>query len=233
VNAGTSRASVGAFVLGCGLLACHPTILTAPQNSTLTLFANPPFIVVEGGSAVISALILKPNGTPAADGTVVDFFTDLGHIDPSARTTEGVARVNLVSDSRSGTATVNALSGGVVAAQPVMVRIGSILPSLILVTADPTRLTSNRTSRIVANVFDTAGNPVQNVAVFLTLQSNPIEETLDSGGTPLFTDGNGRVEDFLTTRRARDASQKAVVVTARVVAGTGTVVTGTVTVTVN
>jgi hypothetical protein len=48
----------------------------------------------------------------------VFFFTDLGSIDAEGKTKDGVARVNFVSDSRSGVATVNAVSGGVAVPGP-------------------------------------------------------------------------------------------------------------------
>jgi hypothetical protein len=60
---------------------------------------------------VISAIVYDGTGFPVADGTVVQFFTTLGRIDEQGRTNDGVARVNLYADSRSGTATVSAISG--------------------------------------------------------------------------------------------------------------------------
>src|SRR5262249_17769618 len=56
--------------------SCNQAIMTAPVGSTLTLPANPPFIAANGGVSVISAFVLEPAGTPVADGTVVQFFTD-------------------------------------------------------------------------------------------------------------------------------------------------------------
>jgi hypothetical protein len=46
------------------------------------------------------------------DGTVVLWTTNLGHVDRETRTERGIARNRLVADSRSGTATVVATSGG-------------------------------------------------------------------------------------------------------------------------
>ena len=90
-------------LLAAGLqLMCHQVILTAPPGSTITLIANPGFISANGGVSVISALVFEPAGTPVPDGTVVQFFTNLGRIDEQGKTNDGVARVNLVADSRSG-----------------------------------------------------------------------------------------------------------------------------------
>jgi hypothetical protein len=57
-------------------------------------------------------VVYDGTGQPAPDGTVVQFFTDLGRVDEQGRTNDGVARVNLVADGRSGKATVTGLIGG-------------------------------------------------------------------------------------------------------------------------
>ena len=96
---------VGSLVLvGTVSTSCHQAILTAPDGSSITVIANPTRIPAFGGVSVISALVYKPTGSPVADGTVVQFFTDLGRIEEQGKTNDGVARVNLVSDTRSGTA---------------------------------------------------------------------------------------------------------------------------------
>ena len=97
---------------------CGQAIMTAPPGSTLALSANPPQIAAHGDVSVITAFVLEATGTPVADGTVVQFFTTLGSIDEQGKTNDGVARVNLVSDSRSGTAHVTAISGGNVTTSP-------------------------------------------------------------------------------------------------------------------
>jgi hypothetical protein len=93
-------------------LTCNQAIMTAPPGSSLSCFANPEFIATNGDTSVISALVVEPAGTVVADGTVVQFFTNLGHIQEQGKTNDGVARVNLISDTRSGTATITAVSGG-------------------------------------------------------------------------------------------------------------------------
>lgn len=105
-------AKLGALVLALAHLTCHQVILTAPPGSTMDLFANPEFIAAHGDVSVITALVMEKTGTPVPDGTVVQFFTNLGRIQEQAKTNDGVARVNLISDSRSGRATVTAVSGG-------------------------------------------------------------------------------------------------------------------------
>jgi hypothetical protein len=179
-------------------------------------------------------------------------FTTLGYVDPRGETVDGVARLNFVADSRSGTATVTCWSGGAApapapSASPaasadatatgtgsasITIAIGSSLPTLVVVTADPQRLASSRQSSIAANVFDQFGNPVQNVPVVFSLSVNSgtaLEETLDSGGAPQFTDSNGRAFDTLRTRAVLGGVQKSITVTAT----TANKIEGTTTVFVN
>jgi hypothetical protein len=192
--------------------------MTAPPGSTLTLTANPDFIPNNGGISVLSAFVIEPAGTTVPDGTIVQFFTTLGRIDPQeARTKNGVARANLISDSRSGTANVTAVSGGAAVApapsptpspgpQPITaaatatipVRIGAVLPARVIVTADPSRITISRSTHIFATVLDGNANPVSNIGVIFTV--NTPTEFMDSEGHPIFTDTNGRAEDVLRTR---------------------------------
>jgi hypothetical protein len=94
------------------LPACESVPLTAAPGTSLTLIANPRFVVANGGISVVSAILVEPAGTFVPDGTEVFFFTDLGRVDEVGKTRNGVARVNFVSDARSGTATVTAISGG-------------------------------------------------------------------------------------------------------------------------
>ena len=121
-----SKANVRGLLAGLGLAvglvatgsSCHQSIMTAPPGSTMGLIANPTFIPANGGVSVISAILYDGTGQPVPDGTVVQFFTTLGRIDPQARTNDGVAKANLVADGRSGVAKVSA-EGGRVDAMPV------------------------------------------------------------------------------------------------------------------
>ena len=85
--------------------------LTAPDGSTIFLQANPTFVVANGGIAVVTAVVVEPAGTFVPDGTEVTFLSTLGRVDQIGKTVNGLARVNFVSDSRSGTATITAFSG--------------------------------------------------------------------------------------------------------------------------
>jgi hypothetical protein len=215
-----------AALLALATVTCDQAPLTAPVGSTLSLFANPTFIVANGGVSVISAFLTEPAGTTVPDGTVVEFFTDLGQIPPQGETKDGVARVNLLADSRSGKATINAFSGGVAASGTAEVDIGSGIAHHVKVTANPAAIQSNQWSTITANVFDENGNPLAHVPVIFDISSGTestpggVSETLDSGGAQLFTDTNGQVSDTLRSRRPL-SDTGLVTVTATTSAGTG------------
>ncbi|HSD67851.1 MAG TPA: hypothetical protein VLF95_14180 [Vicinamibacteria bacterium] len=110
------RLTLGAAAAcGCAaalMQACESVPLTAAPGTTMTLIANPTFVIANGGVSVVTAILVEPAGTFVPDGTEVFFFTNLGRVDARGKTVNGVARVNFVSDARSGTATVTAISGG-------------------------------------------------------------------------------------------------------------------------
>jgi hypothetical protein len=105
----------GVVLSGAGLAvmpACESVPLTAAPGTSMSLIANPTFVIANGGNSVVSAILVEPAGTFVPNGTEVFFFTNLGRIDASGKTVNGVARVNFVSDARSGVATISAISGG-------------------------------------------------------------------------------------------------------------------------
>ena len=102
------------LLLTAALIAvgCDKVQLTAPTESTIQLFANASAVPLNGSVEIIGTVI-EQAGTPVQNGTVVTFTTTLGRIDPSeARTNNGRVSVRLISDGRSGTARVTAISGG-------------------------------------------------------------------------------------------------------------------------
>jgi hypothetical protein len=178
---------------------------------------------------------------------VVQFFTNLGRIDPTGTTTNGIARVRLVADSRSGTATVVAISGGGgspstdssgggVNRDEVPVTIGNLNAVEIFVTADPPSISVRGSSYITANVFDEFGNPVHGAPVFFSIEQpttppspGPTRDSLDSGGAARFTDNDGRAFDVL---RANRQVAGTITVKARVPGGESGMIEGTVVVTI-
>jgi hypothetical protein len=87
------------------------------------------------------------------------------------------------------------------------------------VGANPQRILDPRYSEITANVFDENGNPVRNVPVIFSLSATVLQESLDSGSQPIYTDSNGQARDVLRTRQNRADPQKNVTVTATLPTG--------------
>jgi hypothetical protein len=183
------------------LTGCAGALFTAPFGSEITLFVNPDFIPSHGGVAEVSALVVEPAGTLVSDGTVVQFVTTLGRIDREGRTRNGVARVNFVSDSRSGPAEIRAFSGDADAVTEVMV--GNANVARILLRAEPSRITISNSTHVIATVFDNNGNPVANVPVFFRVQEDPFTEFFDRQGA-VFTNTNGEAENVMRTRRSAE-----------------------------
>ena len=194
--------SVALAALAALTFGCESAPLTAPDGSTIFLQANPTFVIANGGISVVTAVVVEPAGTFVPDGTEVTFLSTLGRVDQVGKTVNGLARVNFVADSRSGTATVTAFSGqaGVAAPPSVDITVGSALPVRVVVTADPAHISAGLPSTLRATVFDVSGNPVQNVPVAFSVTG--ATERLDSGGAFLFTNSNGQVTDTLRSSAA-------------------------------
>jgi hypothetical protein len=188
-------------------LTCGQAILTAPAGSTVLLSINPTTIPAHGGVAIVSATVIEPAGTPVPDGTVVQFFTNLGSIQEQGKTNDGVARVKLVSDARSGTATVTALVAGNVEVTEEVI-IGNLAVTQIVLRANPPRITNSNTTHVFAAVFDASGNPVPNVPVYFTItSSSPSMDTeFFTTSGPVFTNNNGEAENVLRTNRQTQGS---------------------------
>lgn len=191
-----------AIVAALGQLTCGQAILTAPLDSTLFVTVNPDAIPANGGVAIVSATVLETKtGTPVPDGTVVQFFTTLGRIEEQGKTNDGVARVKLVSDSRSGVADITVLSG-ITKDMTGKVTIGNENITQIILRADPPRITNSNSTHVFAAVFDKSGNPYPNVPVYFSIvnPSSPATEFFETTG-PVFTNNNGEAENVLRTRR--------------------------------
>ena len=220
------RRLIGMVVVGA-LAGCAGVLFTAPPGSTCSLNANPPFIASDGAISNITALVIEPAGTPVSDGTVILFFTDIGSIDPQAKTKDGLAHVNFTSDSRSGVAHISAVCGGnAPAAAPstspsaspgpvtpgggsgsgsatVNVSVGNVrVKAVVGLRADPPRITNSNSTHVFARVIDENGNGIANVPVFFEIATspNPGTEFFDVTG-PVFTNNSGEAEDVMRTRR--------------------------------
>jgi len=197
------RRSFPAILLVAGLVSssCGQAILSAPVGATMAISINPPFIAANGDTAVVSVLVIEPAGTPVPDGTVVQFFTTLGKIQEQGKTNDGVARVNLVSDSRSGTATVTVFSGSATTTADVV--IGAARPAQILAALVDARIDLSEGRSIAGfkvTVLDANGNPVSSVPVRFSVVDNPAVDAI-LHGTDHFTDNNGDAFGEVQTRR--------------------------------
>lgn len=189
-----------ALLLTAVLASCQGAYLTAPPDSFIDVSANPPFVAAHGGVSEITAFVVEPAGTYVPDGTVVRWTTDLGSIDAETRTRRGMASARFVSDARSGTATIRAFSGSVVA-DPVTITVGNARVVAIRLRAVPSRITDSNSTHVIATVIGESGNPVANVPVFFEVIDDKATEFFDSAGAPIHTNNNGEAEDVLRTRR--------------------------------
>jgi hypothetical protein len=93
--------------------------------SSISVSANPN-VVDSGGTSSITAYVKTTAGTPAPDGTTVNFSTNIGGIGPFSQTTNGVAEgtftaPTLEAGGLNQTATITAQVGGKIATVPVTV----------------------------------------------------------------------------------------------------------------
>lgn len=198
----TTAARMVALIISAGALAsCGQAILSAPTGSTLQIFVNPSFINANGDKAVVSVLATEPAGTPVPDGTVIQFFTTLGSIDEQAKTNDGVARVNLISDARNGTAVVTAASG------PVSVQLENIVigaPRVSTVRTQALETIDLRQGRsqasVRATVLDDKGNPIPGIIVRFTVTQSPATDRFPHG-SDVTTNNNGEAVNTVQTSR--------------------------------
>ena len=182
----------GLALVAASTLSCGQAILSAPTGSLLFMTVNPPFITANGDTAIVSVLVVEPAGTPVPDGTVVQFFTTLGRIQEQGKTNDGVARVNLISDARSGTARVSAFSGQE-QAESVEVTIGATRPTQVFASLVDSRIDLSEgrsTATVKATVLDSNGNRVAGIPVRFSITDNPAtdrvvdqpEQSTNNGG---------------------------------------------------
>jgi hypothetical protein len=182
--------------------------LSAPTDSTITLFASSTTVGLNG-SIEITATVIESAGTPVQNGTVVTFTTTLGSIEPNeARTNNGKVTVKLLAGTRSGTAEVRAFSGGTSSGDALTVTVGAAAAGKVELLGNPSALpAAGGIVQLTAIVSDASGNRLAGI---------PVNFATDAGvlaPTSATSDGNGEARASLTTTaKAR--------VTAAVVGGT-------------
>lgn len=184
-------------VLVC-LPACDDVPLTAPTESTVTVFINANTVPLNG-TADVTASVIEPAGTPVQDGTAVTFTTTLGSFDRvEANTNGGKATVKYLAGSVSGTAKIGAYSGSAKATE-VEVKVGGAAATRVTLNASPGSLPSTGgQARLTAVVTDADGNRVPGVAVSFTASAGTLNPATAT------TDGAGEATSVLTTTRQSD-----------------------------
>lgn len=188
--------AIACLAVAFGAAACDKIALTAPSNSSITLFSNLTTINL-GGSAQITATVIEGGGTPVHDGTEVTFTTTIGSVDPvTVQTDDGRAVVTLRPGNQSGTAVVRAFSGGTQSG-PLEIIVGAAAVSRVILTANPSSVSATRggTVTLSAFVIDEGNNPVTNVRVNFTTTAGTL--AIPS----VNTDANGEARTVLTTTR--------------------------------
>ena len=168
-----------AAVVALGAVACDKVPLTAPAGTEITLVSSTNVLPVNGSTELVAVLIEAEGGagTPVHNGTLVNFTTSLGRIEPAeARTVNGRVTVVLRADGRSGIAVVTAFSGS--ATQTLEIRVGAAAADRISVVATPSSVPPNGgVTTITARVEDEDGNALSGVPVTFATDAGTLTPT--------------------------------------------------------
>ena len=180
------------------LISCARVNPTAPDQSILYVSANPTSIPSGGATSIVTVIGYESTGIPLPDGTVIYFSTDIGSIDSTATTKDGIATTIFTSDERSGVAHIFVTSGNVKAEPyPLEIIVGSAALSSLSIGANPAVLPpGGGETRITAVAFDENRNTLSNIPVVFSTTAG----LLNSGGRVLYTNQKGEVKDTLTTQ---------------------------------
>jgi PKD repeat protein len=198
------NATLGAVVAGLVVLAaCDKVPLTAPTESTISIFAAGSSVPANGSIDIV-ATVTESAGTAVQNGTVVTFTTTLGSITPAeARTNAGKVTVKLSADGRSGTASVVAFSGSA-KSDPLEVPIGAAAADNIVLSASPSSVPASGGSVLLtAIVRDAAGNPLNGVTVTFSTTAGTLSQS------SAVTNANGQATSTLTTTRDAEVTVNA------------------------
>lgn len=129
----------------------------------LNVTAEPPVIVADNQSAsLIRAVVSDQNNNPVPDGTQVNFeiIAGSGSIESIKTTTEGTAVSSLTSGTQPDTAVIVVQVNQLTATTTVRYVVGEA--QSITIVSDSTSLPADgiTSTRVVAYVYDSAGNPV-------------------------------------------------------------------------
>ena len=209
--------NIGIFALGAVLaLSCGKATPVAPAGTTVTLSVNPTRINIEG-QATATAIIRRGDGAPVNPGTIVNFSTSLGQVEPEASPTDdaGIATAVISGAGQIGIATVTA-STGPAAPVSVELQIGSLASSMTL-QASPTSVGQNGGDvDLLAVVRDDAGQLLKNLAINFSTSTG----TLESLGAAVLTNAQGEARDKLTVTEVDIIAQGSDTITVNAFAAT-------------
>ena len=182
------------------VVACDRVPLTSPTGSTISLSIDRNILPLNG-QATVRAVVTESAGTPVHNGTTVTFQPSIGRTDPvEAQTVNGIATVNFLAGSVSGTGFIHAFSGGArtgsgnASSGGIEVKIGAAAAGGISVSATPSSISqSGGTVTISALVMDPSNNPLPGVSVLFTATAGTLS------ATTALSDANGIARTQLTT----------------------------------
>jgi adhesin/invasin len=221
--------------------ACEKVPLLAPTGSTITLTSSASTLPL-GGSTTILAQVTQASGNAPHSGTQVSFTTNLGSVTPAQVSTDvnGQVSVTFNAGSQSGTATINATSGGATTSTStttgtttttgaLKIAIGAAAVGRVIVGANPAAVSSQGGSAtITASVVDTNGNALAGVPVSFTTTAGSLTQSVVN------TDQNGNAQTTLTTSQQATVTASVGAQAPSTGTGTGTTTSTTsATVTVN
>ena len=207
-----SRVAFGvlAAALCVATIACDRVALLAPAGSTIRLTALTSTLPLSGSTNII-AHVIEPAGTPPQRGTLVTFTTTMGSVVPIEAETDSGGRVLVTfrAGTQSGTATITALSGGVIVdtESTLKIAIGAAGVTGIGLTALPATIAPGGTSTITATVSDSTGTVIAGIPVTFTTDNGSMNSSV------VTTDASGNASAVLTTSRTAKVTASAGVAT--------------------
>ncbi len=196
----SSRLAALLLVVAALAAGCTKVPLFAPTGSSITLSANRTTAPLNT-ALTITAVVQEAAGTPAQNGTLVTFSSNLGSFDPTeARTNGGRVSVTFNTGTQSGTATVVATSGAAKTASTgdstLKIVIGSAAAKTIQISASATTVRpGGGTVDVIANVVDEAGNGLAGIPVIFSTTAGTL------GATQVNTSDAGEARTTLTTNK--------------------------------
>jgi Big-like domain-containing protein/invasin-like protein len=170
-------------------LGCDKATPVAPNNSILTISANPTKIGLNGRST-ITVVGRKPDGQPLNPGTEVRLSVDKGTINPAivAVDDRGEGTATFRADGRSGIAKITATTGGGQTMVTTDVQVGesSETKPTVLLSVNPNTIAVQGTATVNVIGRNADGSPAAGQQVLLTTTLGTLGRerlTLDNSGT--------------------------------------------------